>query len=378
LPAPQGAVRAADAEDAGFMRSALALAGRGLGRTAPNPAVGCVLVRHGRVVGRGWTQPGGRPHAETVALAQAGAAARGATAYVSLEPCAHHGRTPPCTDALIAGGITRVVIPLIDPDPRVAGRGRAALAAAGIQVALGCLAEEAAHLNRGFLRRVRTGRPLVTLKLAQSLDGRIATAAGESRWITGPLARREVHLARARADAVLIGAGTVRTDDPMLDVRDLGLAQASPVRVVVAPTLALPVTGRLARSASRLPLWICHTAAAEPARRDAWTAAGADLIEVPAQEGHGGADLAALLARLGDRGLTRVFCEGGARLAASLVADGLADEIVTYTAGLVLGATALAAVAELPVSALAAAPRYRLVATAMLGGDIRAEWHRTA
>jgi diaminohydroxyphosphoribosylaminopyrimidine deaminase/5-amino-6-(5-phosphoribosylamino)uracil reductase len=357
------------------MRTALGLARRALGRCWPNPAVGCVVVRDGRVVGRGWTQPGGRPHGETVALAQAGAAARGATAYVSLEPCAHHGRTPPCTEALVAAGIARVVIPLIDPDPRVAGRGVAALEAAGVPVAIGCLADEAAALNRGFLKRMATGRPMVSLKLAQSLDGRIATASGESRWITGPLARREVHLARAQADGVLIGARTARADDPLLNVRDLGLAEASPVRVVVAGSLTLPVRSRLGESAGRIPLWLCHHGEAEPARRSAWAATGATLIEVPFQP-DGLMDLSALMQALGARGLTRVLCEGGGTLAAALLAEDLVDEIVSYAAGVVLGSGGTPSVGALPFEALALAPRFRLAEAGRTGLDLRSRWVR--
>lgn len=364
-----------EADDAPFMRSALALAARALGRSAPNPAVGCLIVRDGRVLGRGWTGDGGRPHAETIALGQAGAAARGATAYVSLEPCAHHGRTPPCSDALIAAGIARVVIPLIDPDPRVAGRGAAALEAAGIRVDRGCCAAEAACLNLGFFTRIAEGRPMVTLKLAQSLDGRIATASGESRWITGPAARREVHAARARADAVLIGAGTVRADDPMLDVRDLGLPGARPLRVVAGGRLHLPARGRLAESARLLPLLICHGPRADAGHRAAWAAAGAELAEIPGDP-DGQMDIRAMLALLGARGLSRVFCEGGGQLAASLVTAGLVDEIVTYAAGVVLGADGRPATGRLGLQTLAEAPRYRLADVRRTGDDLRARWLR--
>jgi diaminohydroxyphosphoribosylaminopyrimidine deaminase / 5-amino-6-(5-phosphoribosylamino)uracil reductase len=363
------------ADDAPFMRTALALAARALGRSAPNPAVGCLIVRDGRVVGRGWTGDGGRPHAETIALAQAGTAARGATAYVSLEPCAHHGRTPPCSDALIAAGIARVVIPLIDPDPRVAGRGAAALEAAGIRVDCGCLETEAASLNMGFFTRIAEGRPMVTLKLAQSLDGRIATASGESRWITGPSARREVHLARARADAVLVGAGTVRADDPMLDVRDLGLPGVRPLRVVAGGRLRLPARGRLAESARHAPLLICHGPQADAGHRAAWAAAGAELVEIPGGS-DGRMDPRAMLAALGARGLTRVFCEGGGRLAAGLVAAGLVDEIVIYAAGIVLGADGHPAMGPLRLQRLAEAPRYRLADVRRVGDDLRAHWLR--
>lgn len=363
------------ARDEAFMRSALALAARTLGRSAPNPAVGCLIVREARIAGRGWTQPGGRPHAETMALAQAGTAARGATAYVTLEPCAHHGKTPPCTGALIAAGITRVVIPLVDPDPRVSGRGVTMLETAGIAVTRGCLEAEAAAVNRGFLTRIRAGRPWLTLKLAQSLDGRIATAAGESRWITGPEARREVHLARAQADAVLIGSGTARADDPMLDVRSIGLAKANPVRVIVSGLLDLSPACRLGASARAIPLWLMHAPDAPAARRAAWEATGATLIEIP-RGADRRLDLGAVLAGLGARGLTRVLCEGGAGLAAGLIADDLADEIVTYTAGIVIGSEGTPAVAGIGLARLADAPHYRFAGARAIGADLRSEWRR--
>ena len=362
-------------EDAAWMRTALGLARRGLGRVWPNPAVGCVLVSEGRVVGRGWTGDGGRPHAEVAALTAAGARARGATAYVTLEPCAHTGRTPPCTEALIAAGIARVVVGIEDPDPRVDGKGVEALRAAGIAVEVGCLATEALDVNRGFLTRIATGRPLVTLKLATSIDGRIATGAGESRWITGPRARSEVHLMRAQSDGVLVGAGTVRNDDPKLDVRDIGLAAASPVRIVVTGGLMVPRDGYLAETAPAIPLWLCHHAEAEPARIKAWEEKGAVLIDVPF-EPDGQLDLSAMMQRPGERGLTRLLCEGGGRLAAALLEADLVDEIVTYTAGIVLGDDAVAAVGALEIEALQLAPRFRLIETARIGPDTRSRWRR--
>lgn len=361
--------------DADWMRLALGLARRGLGRVWPNPAVGCVLVAGGRVVGRGWTQPGGRPHAEAMALMAAGPRARGATAYVTLEPCAHAGRAGPCAEALIAAGVARVVAPIVDPDPRTDGRGFKALAAAGVEVVAGCLAEEAAAVNAGFLSRVTGGRPRVILKLAASLDGRIATASGESRWITGSLARREVHLMRAQSDAILVGAGTARGDDPRLDVRDLGLAGVQPVRLVVSGELALSRGGHLGRTARETPLWLLHHADASEARRKAWTDCGATLIEVPFQA-DGLMDLAGLFQRLGDRGLTRVLCEGGGRLAAALLAADLVDEVVTYVAGLALGGGGVPAVGPMAIASLALAPRFRLAGQRQVGGDLRAVWLR--
>jgi len=357
------------------MRAALGLARRGLGQTWPNPAVGCILVRDGTVVGRGRTGTGGRPHAEAVALAEAGGRARGATAYVTLEPCAHVGGTPPCADALAAAGVARAVVAIGDPDPRVDGRGLGTLRAAGMAVEVGCLAAEAAALNRGFLSRLATGRPMLTLKLAASLDGRIATGTGESRWITGPRARAEVHLMRAQSDALLVGAGTVRSDDPRLDVRGLGLDDRHPVRVVVSGALSLPRDGNLGRTAGEVPTWICHDAEADPARRAAWTELGAELIEIPWQA-DGQLDLAAMMQRLGERGVTRVLCEGGGHLAAALIEDELVDEVVCYSAGLVLGAAAIPAVGPLEVAALQLAPRFRLVDATPVGPDLRSRWCR--
>jgi diaminohydroxyphosphoribosylaminopyrimidine deaminase/5-amino-6-(5-phosphoribosylamino)uracil reductase len=329
------------------------------------------------VVGRGRTADGGRPHAEALALAQAGALARGATVYTTLEPCSHTGRTPPCTAALIAAGVARVVVAVEDPDPRVNGAGIAALRAAGVAVETGCLGPEAEALNRGFLTRMTTGRPMVTLKMAASLDGRIATGTGESRWITGPRARTEVHLMRAQSDAILVGAGTVRSDDPRLNVRDIGIEDANPVRVVVSGTLSLPRDGHLARSAREIPLWLCHDEEAEAERREAWTELGAELIEVPFTP-DGEMDLAALLQLLGQRGVTRVLCEGGGRLAAGLIEAELVDEIVCYTAGVVLGEAAIPVVGGLEVAALQLAPRFSLIDVAPVGPDLRSRWRRRA
>lgn len=358
--------------DSRFMRLALGLAGRGLGNVWPNPAVGCVIVQGGRIVGRGWTQPGGRPHAERRALDQAGAAARGATAYVTLEPCAHHGKTPPCAEALIAAGVARVVSALEDPDPRVSGRGHAMLRAAGIAVDTGVLAAEARAAQAGFLSRIERGRPWLALKLGASFDGRIALANGESQWITGPQARAQVQALRARFDAILVGGGTARADDPLLTVRNFKPLRA-PVRVVASRRLDLP-RGRLAGSLGQAPLWLLHGAEALEEARAFWAGIGAELIEVPVAAA--GLDPAALLTALAGRGLTRVFCEGGGQFAASLMAAGLVDELIGFTAGLVLGGDARPGIGDLGLTRLAEAPRYRLDSLQPIGPDLLARWLR--
>ncbi|TNF20743.1 MAG: bifunctional diaminohydroxyphosphoribosylaminopyrimidine deaminase/5-amino-6-(5-phosphoribosylamino)uracil reductase RibD [Rhodobacteraceae bacterium] len=356
------------------MAHALRLGRRGQGRCWPNPAVGCIIARGDRVLGRGWTRPGGRPHAETEALAMAGAAARGATAYVTLEPCAHHGRTPPCAEALIEAGIARVVAALEDRDPRVSGRGFALLRAAGVAVTTGVLAEAAARDHAGFFLRQTEGRPFVTLKLAASLDGRIATASGESQWITGPEARRAVHALRARHDAVMVGAGTVRADDPSLTVRDLG-TRHQPVRVVVSRGLDLPLSGQLARTAGEVPVWICHGPDADPGLIDAWKGLGARLI--PCAIVRGQVDMASVLQGLGAAGLTRVFCEGGGQLAGSLLSAGLVDELISFTAGLALGAEGQPSIGALGLERLVEAPRLDLAEVRQVGDDVLQVWRRT-
>nr|WP_040615500.1 bifunctional diaminohydroxyphosphoribosylaminopyrimidine deaminase/5-amino-6-(5-phosphoribosylamino)uracil reductase RibD [Oceanicola granulosus] len=353
------------------MALALGLGRQGLGRTWPNPSVGCVLVRDGRILARARTADGGRPHAEMRALAAADP--RGATAYVTLEPCAHVGETPACASELARAGVARVVIGCADADARTAGQGVAILRAAGVAVTTGVREAEARALHAGFLSRVERGRPALTLKLAASLDGRIATATGESQWITGTEARRHVHALRARHDAVMVGAGTARADDPALTVRGLGIAR-QPVRVVVSRRLDLPRDGRLAATARDVPLWLCHGPDAAAASRAAWEAAGARLL--PCAVDHGQLAPESVLAALGAAGLTSVFCEGGGGLAASLLAADLVDELVAYSAGLVLGAEGLPMVGAMGVDALAAAPRFHLAETTPIGGDLLHRWRR--
>ncbi|WP_366870197.1 bifunctional diaminohydroxyphosphoribosylaminopyrimidine deaminase/5-amino-6-(5-phosphoribosylamino)uracil reductase RibD [uncultured Tateyamaria sp.] len=361
------------AEDIRFMSLALSLGRRGMGQTAPNPAVGCVIVKDERIIGRGWTQLGGRPHAETEALAQAGSDAAGATAYVTLEPCAHHGKTPPCAEALVAAGIRRAVIAMRDSDTRVDGQGIAILQAAGIEVTTGICEAEAEADHIGFTLRTEQGRPFVTLKLASSFDGRIATGTGESQWITGPQARRCVHAMRARHDAVMVGGGTARHDDPSLTVRGFGDVP-QPTRVVVSRRLDLPLMSTLARTAKDVPVILCHGRDADPMLQDTWLDLGATLLPC----GTSGAQLDPrdILQQLGSHGVTRVFCEGGGALAASLIETDLVDELVGFTAGLVIGAEGLPNIGALGLETLAAAQRYTLKSVSRMGVDVCHRWAR--
>jgi diaminohydroxyphosphoribosylaminopyrimidine deaminase / 5-amino-6-(5-phosphoribosylamino)uracil reductase len=357
------------ADDFRHMRAALGLARRGLGTTWPNPSVGCVVVRDGRVIGRGWTQPGGRPHGETEALARAGAAAVGATAYVGLEPCSHWGQTPPCADALVEAGIARVVVAIEDPDPRVSGQGVARLRAAGVAVETGLCAAEAAELNAGFLTRVRLGRPLVTLKLAATIDGRIATASGESQWITGPAARDRGHLLRATHDAIMVGSNTVARDNPQLTCRLPGMGHASPVRLVVDRALRVPLTARIVAEAQAVPTWFIVREGVDEARRSAFVECGVDIIDVPPTS-TGEIDLAAAFAELGERGLTRVLVEGGAMLAAALLRADLVDRLAWFSAPKLIGGDGLPAVAAFGIDALAVAPRFDRTSVEEIGQDV--------
>lgn len=355
-------------DDAEHMRAALALARRGLGSTWPNPSVGCVLVCDGRVVGRGTTAPGGRPHAERVALDMAGDAARGATAYVTLEPCAHHGKTPPCADALIGAGVSRVVVACGDPYPAVNGAGIARLRAAGIEVVTGVLEAEALVQQAGFLSRVALGRPMITLKLASTLDGRIATRTGESQWITGPAARRAAHALRGEHDAVLAGVGTIVADDAELTCRIPGFRRGRELRVVVDTRLRTPLGAKVVSTAHEVPTWVLHAAGADEARVVALRGAGVKLIEVAA--GPGGVDMSAGAQALGQAGLTRVLIEGGAQIAGSLLGAGLVDRIAWFHAPAVMGGDGLPAAAAFGVGGLEAMPRFVRTGERALGNDM--------
>ncbi|MEX0852123.1 MAG: bifunctional diaminohydroxyphosphoribosylaminopyrimidine deaminase/5-amino-6-(5-phosphoribosylamino)uracil reductase RibD [Bauldia sp.] len=358
--------------DRRVMAAALRLGRRNLGHTASNPAVGCVVVAGegnggATVVGRGWTAVGGRPHAEKVALKEAGAKARGATAYVTLEPCAHEGRTKSCTRTLIEAGVGRVVTAMTDPDPRTDGKGHAALAEAGIMVTTGVLAEAAALAHAGHVARITKGRPHVALKLAISADGMIGRRVGERMIITGKPAFDAVQATRTTFDVVMIGIGTVLVDDPRLTVRLPGLTDRSPARVILDAEVRLPLDSKLVQSARQTPLFAAVGPDAPPERKSALAAAGVTLIEVGA--GSGGLDLDAVLGALCGRGFTRVLVEGGAQVAASLIAGDLVGEVILLRAPVVVGADGVRALAGMALSAIERSPRYCLIETVRVGDD---------
>jgi diaminohydroxyphosphoribosylaminopyrimidine deaminase/5-amino-6-(5-phosphoribosylamino)uracil reductase len=361
--------------DHAHMHHALALAGRALGLTAPNPAVGCVLVKDGIVVGRGWTQRGGRPHAERVALDQAGTAARGATAYVTLEPCSHHGQTPPCAEGLIGAGVSRVVVAVGDPDPRVNGRGLAMLREAGITVEEGICQSEAAALNQGFFLKVRESRPLVTLKIAQSLDGRIATATGESQWITSEAARRFGHLLRATHDAILIGSGTAKADDPALTCRLPGLEDRSPIRVVLDSRIKLNEWSNLAQTATQTPTLLFTAAPVGTGNEAALAACGVEILRV-GRDAIGRPRVDEVLTLLAGRGITRLLVEGGASVHASFLDHGLVDRLEIFTAPMVLGGSGRPSVETLATFALSEAPRFKMTGQRRFGADLLVSYAR--
>jgi diaminohydroxyphosphoribosylaminopyrimidine deaminase/5-amino-6-(5-phosphoribosylamino)uracil reductase len=369
-------IREAKDVDRRFMQLALALGRRGQGRTWPNPAVGAVVVRDGIIVGRGWTQPGGRPHAEPEALRRAGDAARGATLYVTLEPCSHFGKSPPCADAVIASGIARVVSAIEDPNPEVAGRGHAKLRAAGITVETGCGAEEATRDHAGHLRRIREGRPHVVLKLAVSSDDKIGAAGRKPVAITGEAARARVHLLRAQCDAILVGIGTVLADDPDLTCRLPGMKDRSPVRVVLDPQLRTPGESRLVHSARETPLWLIASETAEAAAAMRLGAAGAQVIRLPPASAAPGLDLAGVLRTLSERGITRLLVEGGSRIASSFVAAGLVDEFWLLRGPDALGADGVAALDAMPLSTLTRSPAFRERAGETLDKDTLTVYER--
>ena len=354
--------------DQPYMAQALRLAERGLYSTSPNPRVGCVIVRDGVLVGEGWHQRAGEAHAEVNALQQAGTAARGATAYVTLEPCSHHGRTPPCTEALLAAGIRRVVAAMADPNPLVAGRGLAQLQAAGVAVDVGLMADEAHELNIGFVSRMTRKRPWVRLKAAASLDGKTALQNGESQWITGPQARQDGHCWRARACAILSGIGTVRKDDPQLNVRGVDTPR-QPLKVIVDSRLELSPAARLLEAGNVLLVSAGQAVAEVAERAAALRERGAEILDFP--DGKGRVDLLALLHELARRGLNEVHVEAGSRLNGALLAAGLVDEVLLYLAPCLLGDTAQGLFALPALESLAGKHQLAIRAAERLGDDLR-------
>jgi diaminohydroxyphosphoribosylaminopyrimidine deaminase/5-amino-6-(5-phosphoribosylamino)uracil reductase len=355
--------------DRRFMQLALTLGRRGQGRTWPNPAVGAVVVNDGVIVGRGWTQPGGRPHAEREALMRAGEAARGATLYATLEPCSHFGKSPPCTEAIIAAGIGRVISAIEDPNPEVAGQGHAKLRAAGIAVDVGLGAAEAAHDHAGHFRRIRDKRPHVILKLAVSSDDMIGAAGHKPVAITGEAARTRVHLLRAQCDAILVGIGTVLADDPLLTCRLPGMEARSPVRVVLDRSLRLPGGSRLVHSARQTPLCVMTSNLSEAPAAVRLGAAGAQVIRVAATASARGLDVSAVLHALAEKGITRLMVEGGGRVASSFVTADLVDEVWLLRGREAVGAGGVAALDALPLTTITQSPGFKLRASESLDKD---------
>ena len=367
MTAPARMPQADPAQDLRFMQLALSLGRRGLGRTWPNPAVGAVLTKDGAVVGRGWTQPGGRPHAETEALKRAGRHARGATLYVTLEPCSHYGKTPPCSDAIIRAGVARVVSALEDPNPDVAGQGHERLRAAGIAVDVGLCAEDARRAHAGHIRRMREGRPQVALKLAVSADGKAALAGRKPVAITGEDARIRVHRMRGASDAILVGIGTVLADDPHLTCRLPGMLERSPVRVVLDARLRVPLACAVIATARETPTWVVGGAEASQMAEDILRDKGVEVLRVESQDGR--LDLAQVVRALAGRGITRLMVEGGPTVAASFVAADLVDEAALFLSPNPLGADAIDALEGLPLSALTQSAHLKSVAREAVGRD---------
>jgi diaminohydroxyphosphoribosylaminopyrimidine deaminase/5-amino-6-(5-phosphoribosylamino)uracil reductase len=355
------------ADDTRFMRLALELGRRGLGNAWPNPAVGAVIVYDGAIIGRGWTQPGGRPHAETEALRRAGEAAKGATLYVTLEPCSHHGKTPPCADAIIEAGISRVVSALEDPNPEVAGKGLTRLRDVGVLVDTGLCEEDARRAHAGHIRRIKDGRPHVTLKLAVSSDGKTGLAGRRPVQISGEAARARVHMMRAMNDAVLVGVGTALADNPLLTCRLPGLQARSPVRVVLDSKLRLPFEHALVETARETPLWVIAATHVPEDKVKALQEAGAEVIR--SRKGEGGLDLKMALQALAEKGITRLLVEPGPVLAASFLKADLIDEAIVIRSPAILGTDAIDAIEGVPLKSLTDSLKFRIAAHEKLGAD---------
>lgn len=352
--------------DRRWMDYALRLGRRALGTTAENPPVGCVVVRDGRVLGVGWTQSGGRPHAETEALKMAGNAAKGATAYVTLEPCAHHGRTPPCTEALAMAGIAHVVTAIEDPDPRVSGAGHAILKASGIIVETGLCADQTKRDLAGFLTRVAKKRPYVTLKIGVSADGKIAAGPGQRTAITGPEVKSRVHLMRAQSDAILVGLSTVLIDDPDLTCRLPGMEARSPIRIVADTRLSIPSKAKLVKTAEQVPVWILST-------RKGGVSAGITVIDCK-QTPNGWVDFTDAMEVLAKRGINRLLVEGGSHISQSFLEADLVDEVQLFQSPTVIGPQGIDAIADMPLSTLEM--RFKPTQKEVLGTDTLTVYER--
>ncbi len=362
------------AADQRFMQLALALGRRGLGNTWPNPSVGAVVVKDGILLGRGWTQPGGRPHAETEALKRAGRAARGATLYVTLEPCSHHGKTPPCTDAIIRAGIARVVSALDDPNPEVAGQGPARLRERGITVESGLGAEAARRAHAGHIRRMVDGRPHVLLKLAVSSDDKAGAAGRKPVAITGPAARERVFQMRAMNDAILVGMGTVLSDDPALTCRLAGMMNRSPVRILLDTRLRVPISAGVVATAHDAPTWVFGDPKASVMAEEVLRAKGSEVFRVETRDGR--FDLVQVLKVLADRGITRLMVEGGPTVAASFIMADLVDEAALFRSPNPIGADGVDALDKMPLTALTRSPRLKHVSTEAVGVDTLEHYER--
>ena len=354
--------------DQKYMALALRLAERGLGQAWPNPSVGCLLVCSGKIVGRGWTQPGGRPHAETEALKRLPRKLAPLTAYVTLEPCAHHGKTPPCVEALVDAGVTRCVVAILDPDPRVSGRGVERMKAAGISVEVGLLSEKAEDLNLGFLSRVVKSVPMTTVKLATSMDGCIATRSGDSKWITGPKARARAHLMRAEHDAIMIGAGTARQDNPYLTCRLPGMRDRSPVRVVLDTHLSLPLDTHLVATAAEVPTWMVTAIETKASRSSLFEAEGVTVLRVRRGE-DGMLQMGEIMSELARKGITRVLVEGGQKIITSLMHADLVERVSWFRAPSIIGEDGVRAIGALGFEELGMVRRWRRISWEQLGED---------
>ena len=361
--------------DQNWMQKALRLAVRGIGRVSPNPPVGCVIVKEDKVIGRGWTQSGGRPHAEVMALQQAGTKAKGATAYCTLEPCSHFGKTPPCCDALIKAGISKVVVATQDPDLRVNGRGIKRLREAGVGVVENICKEEALDIMKGFFNVCAFSRPYVSLKFGMSIDSRVAAVNGESKWITGGDARRSGHLLRAKNDAILTGIGTLLCDDPKLDCRLPGLERHSPSRVLVDSKLRIPITSHFALTAKNHHSYVFTTEKSDAAKKDILTDMGVKILQVPCSvDGH--VLMPRCLELMAAEGITTVLVEAGGYLASSLLKSDLVDKLVIYRAPMIIGGDGIAAWHPLGVERLKMSKRFALQNIERIGSDIKETYTR--